>query len=256
MVSTVKDVSQVLGNIKNVAENYDVLFPLVQRMSACGRVDTPAVDDITPLVVEFYSETGFPDTANLEALAHQDAWGIKRCLTLVRRKWSRAETPKDRRAAKLVELYDKAFSSFLMAGGDAASIVRADTDDDDTDPYIVPEESDSSAPPLGASEDSVAIMDVDSVPSAGIDAGPPEALALPEAPASEVHGFPEHYSSDDIEPRCLESLLREFDSPVEAHEEPSSSSSGLDLDKVKDLQLYIAAGASKLSQLFPTSKIA
>ena len=99
MVSTVKDVSQVLGNIKNVAENYDVLFPLVQRMSACGRVDTPAVDDITPLVVEFYSETGFPDTANLEALAHQDAWGIKRCLTLVRRKWSRAETPKDHHCA-------------------------------------------------------------------------------------------------------------------------------------------------------------
>ena len=51
----------------------------------------------------------------------------------------------------------------------------------------------------------MAIMDVDSVPSAGIDAGPPEALALPDAPASEVHGFPEHYSSDDIEPRCLES---------------------------------------------------
>lgn len=95
MVSTVKDVSQVLGNIKNVAENFEVLLPLVECMSKCGRVDSPSVDDITPLVVEFYSEAGFPDTANLEALAHQDSWGIKRCLTLLRRKWSRGESPKD-----------------------------------------------------------------------------------------------------------------------------------------------------------------
>ena len=95
MVSAVKGVSHVLGNIKNVAENQNVLLPLVTCMSQWGRVDTPSIEVLTPLVIEFYSLAGYPDPTGLEAVAHQDAWGIKRCLTLLRRKWSRAETPKD-----------------------------------------------------------------------------------------------------------------------------------------------------------------
>ena len=97
MVSTVKEVPQVLGNTKNVAENSDVLMPLIKRMAAAGILETPSVETLSPMVLEFYALAGYPDPAGAPALAHQDAWGIKRCLTLVRRKWSRQEMPKDSR---------------------------------------------------------------------------------------------------------------------------------------------------------------
>lgn len=141
------------------------------------------------------------------------------------------------------------------AGGDATSLQRADSGDDGTDPYILDEDDSDDAPPLamGASEPA-AIMDAEA------PGGPLELSALPEAvepPAgagalSEEERFPEHYSSDDMAPRCLESLLREIDSPVEAREEPSSTPR-VDEDKIKNLRLLIAAGASKLSELFPSS---
>ena len=99
MVSTTQGISQVLGNIKNVSENHEILRPLVLEMSKNGVVETPPVEKLSQLVVEFYSLAGYPDPGNIEALAHQDAWGIKRCLSLVRRKWSRAETPKDFKSA-------------------------------------------------------------------------------------------------------------------------------------------------------------
>ena len=95
LVSTLKDVPQVLGNIKNMAENSDVLKPIVLRMSAEGILDTPSVETLTAVVLEFYSLAGYPDPLGAHALAHQDAWGMKRCLTLLRRKWSRQEIPKD-----------------------------------------------------------------------------------------------------------------------------------------------------------------
>ena len=102
MVSAVKGVSHVLGNIKNAAENRDVLLPLVRCMAQMGRVDTPSIEVLSPLVIEFYSLAGYPDPAGLEAVAHQDAWGIKRCLTLLRRKWSRNEVPKELRIESCV----------------------------------------------------------------------------------------------------------------------------------------------------------
>lgn len=85
MVSTTRGVNQVLGNIKNVAENHEILRPLVACMSKCGVVDTPPVEKLSELVAEFYGLAGFPEPAGIEALAHQDAWGIKRCLSLLRR---------------------------------------------------------------------------------------------------------------------------------------------------------------------------
>ena len=58
MVSTVKDVPQVLGNIKNVAENSDVLMPLIKRMAAAGILETPSVETLGPMVLEFYALAG------------------------------------------------------------------------------------------------------------------------------------------------------------------------------------------------------
>ncbi|CAE7197320.1 hypothetical protein AK812_SmicGene350 [Symbiodinium microadriaticum] len=259
MVSAVKGVSHVLGNIKNAAENRDVLLPLVRCMAQMGRVDTPSIEVLSPLVIEFYSLAGYPDPAGLEAVAHQDAWGIKRCLTLLRRKWSRNE---DSRAKELVKLYDLAFANFLQAGGNAASLLHPDSEDDDADPFI--DDNDDSPPPPPpaagallaevepASGPSSRASDVESslpvsssgasevepslrMPSSGAgDVGP--SLPEPSSGAYEVEdslqeplsgasaGVAEHFSVDDIGPRSLEALLAEIDSPdVKVHEEPSAS---------------------------------
>ena len=95
MISTIPGISQVLGNVKNVAANVATLKPLVGMMSAQGIVDTPSVDMLAPVCAEFLELANYPNKDDLQTIAHQDAWGIKRCLTLCRRKWSKTETPKD-----------------------------------------------------------------------------------------------------------------------------------------------------------------
>ena len=95
MVSTTKGVVQVLGNVKNVSANVDVLKPLVEIMAENGMVDTPAVEDLSDVCEAFLKLANYPDLNNVATAAHQDAWGMKRCLTLCRRKWSKSETPKD-----------------------------------------------------------------------------------------------------------------------------------------------------------------
>ena len=96
LVSAVKDMNQILGNIKNVAENSDVLRPIVETMTSAGNLETPSIEVLSPLILEFYGLASHPSPEQAAALAHQDAWGVKRCLTLLRRKWSRQEMPKDR----------------------------------------------------------------------------------------------------------------------------------------------------------------
>ena len=98
LVSTTPGCKQVLGNVKNLAANYEVLKPVLQCMAKSGVVDTPSVDVMGPLVLELFGNAGYPNPGAAEDMAHQEAWAIKRCLTLARRKWSRPggpEIPKD-----------------------------------------------------------------------------------------------------------------------------------------------------------------
>ena len=111
MVSTTKGVRQVLGNLKNVSANADVLEPVVKLMAANGVVDTPPVEDLSDVCEAFLRLANYPDEANITTAAHQDAWGIKRCLTLCRRKWSKPETPKDWCNHKCMNVADCSFSS-------------------------------------------------------------------------------------------------------------------------------------------------
>ena len=95
LVSTVPGLPQVLGNIKNVAANAAVLKPLVQMMGEQGIINTPSLELLDPVCQKFLQLANYPKEDDVVALAHQDAWGLKRCLTLCRRKFIKAEVPKD-----------------------------------------------------------------------------------------------------------------------------------------------------------------
>ena len=80
MVSTTKGVRQVFGNLKNVSAKADVLEPVVKLMAANGVADTPPVEDLSDVCEAFLRLANYPDEANITTAAHQDTWGIKRCL--------------------------------------------------------------------------------------------------------------------------------------------------------------------------------
>ncbi|CAE7946366.1 HERC2 [Symbiodinium sp. KB8] len=240
-------------------------------MSKNGVVETPPVEKLSQLVVEFYSLAGYPDPGNIE----------------------------DWRAAQLVELYDKAFAIFMKAsclrvfvilclgeqisqvdgiyfvnsdaateaGGDAASARRRDDGDDGTDPYIVegdtePEESPSAGSGVVVSADS------DSPPVAEMQpvAAPSREPSLDDAivPAEAAKGpwwsrcFPRHeepepFSGSDLIPRSLNEVLAQFD---DSEPEAASGSGQSQHQWLKDneadrkyLQTLLAASAEKLEKL-------
>ena len=106
MVSTTKGVVQVLGNVKNVSANAEVLLPVVEIMARNGVLETPSVEDLSDVCEAFLTLANYPDMPNVATAAHQDAWGIKRCLTLCRRKWSKSEKPKDWSSYKCMKVLD------------------------------------------------------------------------------------------------------------------------------------------------------
>ena len=42
LVSATTGIKQILGNVKNIAENYEVLKPIVETMTNVGNIETPA----------------------------------------------------------------------------------------------------------------------------------------------------------------------------------------------------------------------
>ncbi|CAE7847204.1 unnamed protein product [Symbiodinium necroappetens] len=197
--------NQILGNIKNVAENSDVLRPIVETMTSAGNLETPSIEVLSPLILEFYGLASHPSPEQAAALAHQDAWG-------------------DARAAELVRMYEKGFAIFLKAGGNAASLKRADPDDDISDPYIQEGESDSVETPRTAeSKTTTSESAEDSLESAG--------------------GFSEHFSVDDIGPRSLDNALT---SVVDENEKALPLQAPAPREQ---MQALLDAGVAKLSQL-------
>ncbi len=94
LMVNVKGKGPVMGTLANITANHTVLAAITGRMAQNGVIKTPPVDSLSALVFDFYVLANFPDTATAATLAHQDAWAIKRCLTTLRRKWQRHETPR------------------------------------------------------------------------------------------------------------------------------------------------------------------
>ena len=105
MVSTVAGMAGVLGNLKDCSENSECLMAILERMKASLTCDTPGVDILSVACRVALELCRYDDQEGLAAVAHRDAWGMKRCLSTLRRKWARNETPKDCCAKNLYIFY-------------------------------------------------------------------------------------------------------------------------------------------------------
>ena len=95
MLSTSVGSTSCLGNLKDCAENYEPLKATLGKMLISRTLDTPPIDNISVACREFLAMAHYPDSDGVPAIAHRDAWSLKRCLSTLRRKWSRQEVPKD-----------------------------------------------------------------------------------------------------------------------------------------------------------------
>lgn len=85
----------VLGNLASAKANVAVLSAITGRMAAHGILKAAPVDVYSNMVLDFYVAANYPKMSLAPSLAHQDAWGIKRCLSFLRRKWMRNEVCRD-----------------------------------------------------------------------------------------------------------------------------------------------------------------
>ena len=95
MASTVPGVNSCLGNLRDCSANYAVLLPVLNSMVAAITIETPGIDLLSEKCKVFLELSNYPCQGNILGVAHRDAWGIKRCLTTLKRKWTRLEVPKD-----------------------------------------------------------------------------------------------------------------------------------------------------------------
>ena len=99
MRSTSPHMVSCAGSLKDCCENHEVLEAVLAIMASCATVDTPSVDAVSEAVQKYCEVANYPDKDGIPNLAHRDAWSIKRCLTSLKRKWVRNETPKDCRGS-------------------------------------------------------------------------------------------------------------------------------------------------------------
>ncbi|CAE7621699.1 unnamed protein product [Symbiodinium sp. CCMP2592] len=119
--STIQGQRGCLGSLKDCGANHEALKVILVLMVKSRTVETPAVDDLSEKVRAFFEEVNYPDKNSLAAVAHQDAWSAKRCLTTLKRKWIRHE---DEKVRELVQLYDK------IAQAGEHLVHRINTDED------------------------------------------------------------------------------------------------------------------------------
>ena len=95
MLSTVAHTNSCMGNLRDCSANYYALLEVLNCMVLSCTIRTPKVDVLGVACTEFLQLARYPDASTLVAIAHRDAWGIKRCLSTLKRKWMRNEVPKD-----------------------------------------------------------------------------------------------------------------------------------------------------------------
>ena len=95
MVSSTVQTTCCLGNLKDCAANHAAIREVLNCMVVACTTRTPGIDLLSTACQSFLQLAHYPDETTLNAIGHRDAWGLKRCLSTLRRKWVRAERPKD-----------------------------------------------------------------------------------------------------------------------------------------------------------------
>ena len=84
-----------LGTLKCASLKAFMCQGIVSRMAESGILKNPPLGRLYSELVKFQQQNGSEVGHSLLALAHVDAWGLKRVLTILRRKWARGEQPRD-----------------------------------------------------------------------------------------------------------------------------------------------------------------
>lgn len=83
-----------VGSMACVKLNHEVLKPITSAMAESACLQTPGLELLFHEVLAFHVSAGYPDEKQMAAVAHADAWGLKRMLNFLRRKWYKEETPR------------------------------------------------------------------------------------------------------------------------------------------------------------------
>ena len=85
----------VVGTLKCAALNVPILSTVVSRMATNGILKNPPLGRLYCEFLSFHQQWNPRPGQELPPIAHADAWGAKRLLTFLKRKWSRTEMPRD-----------------------------------------------------------------------------------------------------------------------------------------------------------------
>ena len=93
----VHEAEVVVGSLKCSALNAKLIRMFAERMAKHGVIRNPPLARLFGQFLSFHWENGLLSGEPLNAVAHADAWGLKRLLTCMRRTWSRGESPRESR---------------------------------------------------------------------------------------------------------------------------------------------------------------
>ena len=94
----------VVGTLKCAQLNCEMVRRLTLRMAKHGVIKNPPLGRLYHEFVSFHQQNGPLTGDDVLVASHADAWGLKRILTLMRRKWSRDEMPRDPCFCKWLQL--------------------------------------------------------------------------------------------------------------------------------------------------------
>ena len=90
----VDQVEVCVGTLRCAARNSFIIKTVTQRMVQHGVVKCPPLGRLFGQMLAFHQQNGPLTDQNILAVAHSDAWGLKRLMSFCRRKWARDETPR------------------------------------------------------------------------------------------------------------------------------------------------------------------
>ena len=100
LLSTVPPKSVVRGSLDCCKLNVRLIKAFLTPMAKSTCIFNPPIFLVQGAMLEFHGRNGYPNPDGLLAVASEDAKGIKRMLSFLRRKFSREEMP---RATRLLE---------------------------------------------------------------------------------------------------------------------------------------------------------
>ena len=84
-----------VGTLKCAKLNADMVRMVTLCMAKNCKIKNPPLCRLYAEFVNFHQQNGSLTGSDILSVAHSDAWGLKRILTLMRRKWSRVEMPRE-----------------------------------------------------------------------------------------------------------------------------------------------------------------